>query len=426
MLIRNGRVWHTGQGWREHTDVLLRDGMVAAIGSGLSAGEGPVLDATGLVVAPGLVDARAHLCEPGNESKETMATGSRAAAAGGFTTVVAMADTDPPIDNAGMVELVLRRARETAAVRVLVAACATKGMRGQELTEMAELKDAGVVYVTDNRQDIESAGVLRHVLEYANMVGLPFVSHCEDPSLSCEGHMHEGYFSTLLGIPAIPREAEEIRIDRNIRLAAMTGAHIHIQHVSTRGGVEIIRQAKARGIRVTAESCPQYFSLTDEAVRTFDCNAKVNPPLREADDVRAVIEGLQDGALDCIATGHAPHTITEKQVEFAYAPFGCAGLETALATALSYLVAPGYLALEKLLDLMSAAPARVFGIDAGRLDVGAPADICVLAPDEPWVVDSRQFHSKGRNTPFEGRELRGRVRHTIYAGRLVYSAKGAA
>lgn len=421
MLIRGGRVWSPTEGWLDDTDVLIEGGRIAQIGRQLDASE-PVIDAAGLVVAPGLVDIRTHLCEPGYESKETLASGSRAAAAGGFTSIVAMADTNPPIDNAGMVELVLRRARDTACVKVHTAACATKGMKGEELTEMAELKEAGVVYVTENRKDIQSTGMLRRVLEYASMVGLPYVAHCEDEDFSGGGHMHEGYHSTVLGIPGIPREAEEARIDRNIRIAAMAGAHIHIQHVSTREGVAIIRRAKQGGVRVTAESCPQYWSLTDAAVSSFDCNAKVNPPLREQDDLAAIIEGLRDGTLDCIATGHAPHTLTEKEVEFEYAPFGCAGIETALAVAITYLVDQAGLPLEQVLRLMSTAPAALFGLDAGRLEVGAPADLCVFDPHAEWTVSVKSFKSKGRNSPFDGKTLKGKVKYTLVNGKLVHEA----
>jgi dihydroorotase len=368
------------------------------------------------VVCPGLVEVRAHLCEPGYESKETLASGSRAAACGGYTTVVAMPDTLPPIDNAGMVELALRRARETACVKVHIAACATKGMKGEELTEMAELRDAGVVYVSDARHDIENTGLLRRVLEYASMVGLPYVAHCEDPALTTDGHMHEGFHSAVLGIPAMPREAEETRIDRNIRLAEMTGAHIHIQHVSTRGGVEIVRRAKERGVRVSADTAPQYWCLTDEAVRSFDSNAKVNPPLREQEDVEAIIAGLADGTIDCIATGHSPHTVTEKGVEFSYAPFGCVGLETALAAAITFLVEPGHLPLEQVLRLLTVAPAGLFGLEAGRLEEGAPADLCIFDDAELWRVDASAFASKSRNSPFDGMTLIGRVEHTLCDG----------
>lgn len=415
MLVRGGRVWCPAKGWLENTDIRIVDGCIAAIGQGLEA-QGEVLEAEGQVVCPGLVEIRAHFCEPGHESKETLASGSRAAAAGGYTTVVAMANTHPPIDNAGMVELVLRRARDTACIKVHTAACATKGMKGEELTEMAELRDAGVVYVTDNCQDIENAGLLRRVLEYASMVGLPYVAHCEDPALSTEGHMHEGFHSAVLGIPGIPREAEETRIDRNIRLAEMTGAHIHIQHVSTRGGVEIIRRAKERGLHVSADTAPQYWCLTDESVRTFDSNAKLNPPLREPDDLDAIIAGLVDGTIDCIATGHAPHTVTEKEVEFTYAPFGCVGLETALAAGITFLVEPGYMPLEQLLRLLTVAPAELFGLSAGRLEVGAPADLCIFDDAEVWHVEPASFASKSRNSPFAGMALRGRVYHTLCDG----------
>jgi len=410
-------------GAEKKTDLYIADGVLKGwdIPAGLTDIE--TIDATGLIACPGLVDLRVHFCEPGHESKETLATGSRAAASGGFTSVVTMGDTSPPIDNAGMVEFVLRRAREAACIRVYTSACATKGMKGEELTEMAELKDAGVIYVSDNRRDIESSAVMRRVLEYARMVGLPYVAHCEDAALSNGGHMHEGYWSTVLGIPGMPREAEEIRVDRNIRLAEMTGARIHIQHVSTAGAVEIIRRAKERGVQVTAESCPPYWAFTDEAVKTFDTSAKLNPPLREAADLAAVIAGFQDGTLDCITTGHAPHTPTEKEVEFARAPFGGIGLDTALAAALTYLVEPGHLTFERAIELMSAAPAKIMGLPAGTLEPGKPADLCLVDPKLPWTPAPADLGSRSKNSPFLGKPLTGRVKYTICNGRVVhYSA----
>jgi len=402
------------------TQLYIADGHLRGfdVPEGIEGDE--VIDATGLVACPGFVDLRVHFCEPGFESKETLATGSQAAARGGFTSVVTMSDTDPPIDNAGMVEFVLRRAREASDIRVFTSACATKGMRGEELTEMAELADVGVVYVSDNRRDIESSAVMRRVLEYAGMIGLPYVAHCEDVKLSDGGLMHEGYWSTVLGMASMPRQAEEIRIERNVRLAEMTGAHLHVQHVSTRGGVEIIRRAKARGVRVTAESCPQYWSLTDEALTTFNTNAKVNPPLREASDLEAVIAGFQDGTLDCITTGHAPHTMTEKDVEFEYAPFGCIGLETAFAAAITGLVQPGHLTLQRVIELMTSAPAEIMNLPAGTLEVGGRADLCLVDPKTEWTPAVHDLGSRSRNSPFLGLPMRGKVKYTICGGRVVH------
>ncbi|NLF58630.1 MAG: dihydroorotase, partial [Candidatus Hydrogenedens sp.] len=357
LAIVNGHLIDPASGLSEPMDLLVADGLVREIGRGLKGDE--TLDARGLVVCPGLVDIQVHFREPGFESKETIATGSRAAARGGVTSVVTMANTNPPIDNAGLVELVTRRARETACIKIRPAACATKGMKGEELTEMAELKEAGAVAVTDDGRDIRSSAVMRRVLEYAGMVGLPYLAHCQDEDLSDGGAMNEGYYSTLMGIPGIPKAAEEVRIDRNIRLAELAGAHIHIQHISTALGVEIVREAKKRGARVTAESAPHYWSLTDAAVLRFNTNAKMYPPLREARDMEAVIEGFRDGTLDNIATDHAPHTSTEKNVEFQMAPFGIIGLETSLALTITHLVNPGHITLEKAVELLTIGGSRV-------------------------------------------------------------------
>ncbi|HDP35653.1 MAG TPA: dihydroorotase, partial [Candidatus Hydrogenedentes bacterium] len=379
------------------------------------------IDAAGCVVAPGLVDIHCHFREPGFESKETIASGSRAAAKGGFTTVVTMANTNPPIDNAGLLELIIKRAREEACIRVRPAACATKGLRSEEITEMADLKDAGAVAITDDGHDIASSRLMRHALEYAGMVDMPFLSHCEDEALSEGGVMNEGYMAALMGLPGTPKAAEEVRIDRNIRLAELAGAHIHIQHVSTAAGVEIIRQAKRRGARVTGESAPHYFCLTDEAVRGFNTNAKMNPPLREPEDVAAVIEAFKDGTLDCIATDHAPHTLTEKRVEFALAPFGIIGLETSLALTLTHLVQPGHISLEHAVRLLTLGGARVCNIaEAGTIAPGAPADIVVFNPDAEWTVAADSFASKSGNSPFIGYTLKGKVTHTLCGGKVVY------
>ncbi len=420
IVIKNGYFINPADNTSAPRDLLIEEGTIAEIGTGLTGDE--VLDASGCVVCPGFVDIHCHFREPGFESKETIATGSRAAARGGVTTVVTMANTSPAIDNAGLVELVIRRASAEACINVLPAACATKGLSGTEITEMADLKAAGAVAVTDDGRDISSSKLMRHVLEYANMVGIPFLSHCEDEQLAAGGSMNEGYMATLLGIPGIPKAAEEIRIDRNIRLAELAGAHIHIQHVTTAGGVDIIRQAKKRGARVTAESKPHYFSLTDEAVSGFNTNAKMNPPLREQEDVQAIIEGFRDGTLDCIATDHAPHTPTEKRVEFTDAPFGIVGLETSLALTITHLVKPGHISLEHAIRLLSLGGAQVCRIDAGSLHVGAGADIAIFDPEASWTVNTLEFASKSRNSPFLGQTLQGRVMHTLHKGKLVYSA----
>lgn len=420
LLIKNAHILDPEGKCSGDADILLDDGRITEIGTGLKGDE--TLDATGLTVAPGLVDIHVHFREPGQESKEDIASGSRAAACGGFTTVVTMANTQPRIDNAGMVEFVNRRARETACIHVHPAACATKGMLGAELTEMAELKDLGVVAVTDDGQDIASSAMMRRVLEYAGMVDLPYMAHCEDEDLAKGGAMNEGFTATRLGIPGIPKAAEEVRIDRNIRLAELANAHIHIQHVTTAGGIEIVRQAKKRGAKATCEVCPHHFALTDAAVETFNSNAKMNPPLREQHDIEGIIEGLKDGTVDCISTDHAPHTPTEKAVEFEFAPFGILGLETALALCITELVEPGHLTLARVIELLTVDAARICKLDCGTLREGGPADLVLFDPAEEWTVTEESIASKSRNTPFVGRTLKGRVRYTICGGKIVYTA----
>jgi dihydroorotase len=418
LLIKNGHVIEPSAGLSKRLELLVEDQRIVRMGTGLKGDQ--VIDATGLVVCPGLVDIHVHFREPGFESKETIASGSRAAARGGVTTVVTMANTDPAIDNAGMVEFIIRRARETACIKVRPAACATKNRHGQEITEMAELKEVGAVAITDDGSDIASSAVMRRVLQYAGMTGLVCMTHNEDECLAEGGAMNEGFTSTTLGIPGIPKAAEEIRIDRNVRLAELTGAHLHIQHVTTAEGVDIVRRAKQRGLRVTCETAPHYWMLTDDAVRTFDSNAKMNPPLREAADVAAVIEGLKDGTIDCIATDHAPHTPTEKEVEFQLAPFGVIGLETSLALAITGLVEPGHLTLERAVALMTYEAARICSLDAGRLDEGGLADITIFDPKAEWTVRAEDFRSRSRNSPFLGHTLRGKVKYTLCDGKVVY------
>jgi dihydroorotase len=418
IVIKNGHLIEPSSGVSEQMDIRIDGDQVAEIGKNLEGDD--IIDATGCIVCPGLVDIHVHFREPGFESKETIASGSRAAAHGGFTTVVTMANTNPTIDDAGMVEFVNRRARETACIKIRPTACATKGMEGSEMTEMAELKSVGAVAVTDDGKDIESSWVMRRVLEYAKMCDLVYMAHCEDPVLMAGGAMNEGYNSTRLGIPAAPKAVEEIMIERNTRLAELTGAAIHIQHVTSAGGVEIIRRAKARGVRVTAETGPHYWTFTDEAVVTFDANAKMNPPLREPEDVEAIKAALAEGVFDCIATDHAPHTPTEKDVEFALAPFGIIGLETSLGSVIQGLVEPGILTIERAIEMMTCAPAAILGLDAGVLKKGGPADITIFDPEAEWTVNPDDFASLSRNCPFKGMTLKGLVKQTICDGKTVY------
>jgi dihydroorotase len=419
LVIKNGHLIEPASGVSEPMDVLVDGANVAAIGKNLEGDE--TLDAGGCIVCPGFVDMHVHLREPGFESKETIETGSRAAARGGFTAVVPMPNTNPPIDNGGLLNLIIRRAHEVSCIKIFPSAAATKARDGSEMSEMAELKARGAVAVTDDGSDIPSSWVMRRVLEYASMCDLPYLAHAEDHSLVEEGAMNEGFNSTRLGLPGMPKAMEEIAIDRVVRLAELAGARVHICHVSSAGGVEIVRRAKEKGLPVTCETAPHYWMLTDDAIEEFGPNAKMNPPLREAEDREAIKAGLADGSIDCIATDHAPHTATEKDVEFQLAPFGIVGLETSLALVMTGLVEPGVLTLERAIELMTLAPSTILNLPAGRLYENGPADIAVFDPDARWTVDPEQFASKGRNTPFAGMNVRGRVRTTLCNGRVVYS-----
>ena len=420
IAIVNGHLIEPSAGISEPMDLLIEDGKIAKIGKGLTGDE--TIDASGLTVCPGLVDIHVHFREPGQESKETIASGSQAAAHGGFTSVVTMANTQPRIDNAGMLEFVNRRARETAIVKIWPGACATKEMKGVEMTEMSELKSVGAVAVTDDGQDIQNSWVMRRVLEYASMCDLPYLAHCEDHTLMEGGAMNEGFTSTRLGVPGCPAAMEEIMIDRNIRIAELAGAQIHIQHVTTARGMDIVRHAKERGANVTAETCPHYWMLTDAAVEAFGSNAKMNPPLRLEEDRLAIIEAIKDGTVDCIATDHAPHTPSEKDVEVEAAPFGILGLETAFALGVTGLVEPGHISLERLIELMTIAGAKILKLEAGVLAEGSPADVTIFDPKAEWTVDPEEFYSHSRNTPFTGATLRGVIKRTIVDGKTVYAA----
>ncbi|MEO6197334.1 MAG: dihydroorotase [Dehalococcoidia bacterium] len=434
LLIRGSRVIDPANGIDEIRDVVIEDGVIAS-GDG---GKAETIDASGLIVAPGFVDIHTHLREPGFEHKETIETGTLAAARGGFTTVCAMPNTEPPIDSAAGVEFVLRRAAEAGVVRVLPIACVTKGRAGKELAEMSELARAGAVAFSDDGSPVADAGLMRRALEYAGMLHMPVIDHCEDPELARGGVMHEGWVSTRLGLHGVPAAAEETMAARNIALAEQTGSQVHLAHVSTAGSVELVRQAKARGLPVTAEVTPHHLCLTHEMVMTgaveeprggvatatrtrlvYETNAKVNPPLRTREDADACVAGLVDGTIDCIATDHAPHAVQDKLCEFDNAAFGISGLETAFGLCLSALP------IETVIERLTIGPVRTLGLDGrlpglGTLTAGAPGDVVLIDQEAEWTVEPALFASKGRNTPLGGRTLRGRVVATIAGGKVVW------
>ncbi len=421
LLIRGGRVIDPASGRDEAADVLLAGGKVEAVGQGLGTPDGvETIDASGLVVAPGFIDLHTHLREPGQEELETIATGALSAVAGGFTAVCAMPNTDPVCDNQGVVGFVVSQAQRAGKARVYPIGAVSLGQKGQQLAEFGELVGAGAVAVSDDGHPVMSSHLMRTALEYAKVFGIPVADHCEEMSLAEGGAMHEGIVSTRLGLKGIPSAAEEIMVARDILLAELTGGHVHLCHMSTRGSVELIRRAKDAGLRVTAEACPHHFTLTHEACDGYNTNAKMNPPLREDADREAIREALRDGTIDAIATDHAPHHYDAKERDFDQAPNGIIGLETAFPLANTELVCSGLLTLPQLVERMSTVPARIFGLPGGSLAKGAPADVVVLDPEVEWLVDPASFRSKSRNTPFGGRKVRGRAVATIVRGHIVF------
>ncbi len=423
ILLRGGRVVDPSQSLDRTASVLITGGTIAEVGDRIVAPDDAiVLDCDGAIIAPGFIDVHCHLREPGREDVETIATGARAAAAGGFTAVCAMPNTEPVTDNQAAVGFIVRQAQRAGGARVHPIGAISVGQRGEALAEFGEMVGAGAVAVSDDGKPVVSAHLMRTALEYARTFNIPVVDHCEEPTLARGGAMNEGLVSARLGLKGIPSEAEEIMVIRDILLARRTGGHIHIAHASTRGSVELIRWGKDRGIRVTAEVCPHHLSLTEDAVEGYDTNAKMNPPLRTAADVAAMREAVRDGTVDCICTDHAPHHYDEKEREFADAPNGIVGLETAFGVVTTSLVATGILDYPTLVERMSCAPARIFGLPGGTLRVRGVADVTVIDPERRWIVDPSAFLSKGRNTPYAGRELQGAARYTIVGGRLMHRA----
>ena len=420
ILFKGGRLVDPACRRDGNFDVLVADGVVIKVDRDLSADDARIVTIpAGLVLCPGLIDMHVHLRDPGQEHKETIATGVAAGVAGGFVGLACMPNTNPVNDHAGITEEILRKAASAGLARVYPIGAVSVGSKGERLTEIGELKAAGCVAISDDGYPVADALMMRRALEYASMFKMPVINHCEDQSLKGDGVAHEGHRALVLGLRGIPSAAEEIMVERDVSLSELTGGAVHIAHMSVRGALRSVRSGKTRGVRVTCEVTPHHFTMTDEQL-DYDTNTKMNPPLRETADREAMIEGLVDGSIDVIATDHAPHHADEKAVEFDRAPFGIIGLETAVPLTLDRLVHTGLLSLSRVVELLASNPARILGIQGGSLAVGAPAHVTVLAPDVTTEVAARDFRSKGRNTPFEGWTLRGAVAATIIDGQTVY------
>lgn len=422
ILIKNGRIIDPSQGMDMKGDLLIDKGKVAKISPStpsIKVKKAKIIDAKGKIVVPGLVDMHAHLREPGREDEETVQTGLKAAVKGGFTTVCAMPNTEPPCDSQAHVKLLLEKAHEAGAANLLPVGTITKNREGKGISEMKELKEAGCPAVSDDGDSVADSILMRKAQEYASMTGLLLISHCEDKSLAGDGVMHEGYFSTVLGLAPVPSEAESTIVERDVQLAELTGARLHIAHVSAKKSVEIIRYAKKKGIKVTAEATPHHFTLKDKDLVTYDTNMKVNPPLRSEEDAEALKKGLKDGTIDVIATDHAPHLESEKEKEFDYAPSGMIGLETALSLSVMELVERGYLDWPGLIQKLSVNPCRILKYDRGTLKPGAVADITIIDPDKEWVYKKEEIASRSFNSPFIGRKMKAGAACVIVGGRII-------
>lgn len=423
LLLKNGRIIDPASGLDAKMDLLISQDKIELLRERIEVEAGArVLELEGKLVVPGLVDMHVHLREPGREDEETIGSGGAAAARGGFSSVACMANTQPPIDTSGMVRYVVETAKRTSPVKVFPIAAATVGLRGERMAEIVDLRDAGAVAVSDDGHFIGNSEVARRVMEYARMAGLPVISHCEDTNLGRGGVMHEGYWSTVLGLKGIPAAAEVAAVGREIALAELTRARVHIAHVSTGGAVDLIKHAKERGLAVTAEVTPHHLILSDGAVSGYDTCTKMNPPLRSEKDRQALVEGLKNGIIDVIASDHAPHCEEEKDVEFDAAAFGVTGLETTVGLVMTFLVSKGILTLRQAIGAMTVAPSSVLGVSAGKIAPGLAADITIIDPTVEWKVDPATFASRSRNTPFKGWTLAGRAVATIVDGKIVHQS----
>ncbi len=420
LLIKGGRLIDPQSGFDRVADLLIEDGRVAQVGSDLPDSGIEVFDAAGLIVAPGFIDLHVHLREPGEEYKETVASGAEAAVAGGFTSICAMPNTKPVNDNGSVTRYIIDKAREARLANVYPVGAITRGSMGEELAEIAEMKESGAVAISDDGRPVMNSQVMRHAMEYARDHDLVVVDHCQDTCLSAGGVMNEGRYSTLLGLKGMSAAAEDNHVSRDIILSEVTGARAHIAHISTAGASEMVRRAKRRGLGVTCEVTPHHLALTDESVLGFSTNTKMNPPLRSEADRAALIEAVRDGTIDAIATDHAPHHADEKMLEYDRAPFGVIGLETALGVVLTVLHHQNGIALARIIEMLTCGPARAFGLSRGTLAAGAIADVTIFDLEREWTVDARAFRSKSRNTPFAGWKLRGRVVATFVEGREVF------
>jgi dihydroorotase len=429
-LLKGGRVVDPANGRDGILDVLLDGATIAQVGRDLPIGDGVTVTEIphGFVVCPGLIDMHVHLREPGQEHKETVATGSAAAVAGGFTAIACMPNTDPVNDNAGVTRFILQKAEEARLARVYPIGAVSRGQKGEQLADIAELQEAGCVAISDDGHAVSTALLMRRALEYARMVGIPIIDHCEEPTLKADGVAHDGFYAATLGLRGIPCAAESIVVMRDVALAELTSGAVHIAHLSVRQALDAVRSAKARGVRVTCEVTPHHLVLTDQALESpvpYDTNTKMSPPLRDERDRAAMVEGVADGSIDAIATDHAPHHYDEKLVEFDRAPFGITGLETAVSLCLDRLVHRGAITIGRLIELLSTGPARILGVEGGSLSEGAPADVTILAEDLAVTVWAARMRSKSRNTPFGGWQLRGGVAATIVGGQVVYRNEDA-
>jgi dihydroorotase len=422
-LIKGGQVIDAKTKTNDCLDILIEDGKITEIGKDIEFVNGDIIYAQGKYVLPGFVDAHCHLRDPGQEYKEDIETGTRSAAKGGFTSIACMPNTNPVIDNEAIVKYIINKSKQDGIVNVYPIGAISKGLKGEELSEIGELKFAGAVAISDDGRPLKNSALMKKALQYSSMFDITIISHCEDLDLVDEGTMNEGYVSTVLGLKGIPSAAEEIMVSRELILAEYTKIPVHIAHVSTELSVDLIRHAKSRGVKVTCETCPHYFTLTDEACEGFNTLAKVNPPLRTKKDVEAIIEGLKDGTIDIIATDHAPHHPDEKNVEFALAANGMVGFETALPLCVTYLVKPGHLTMEQLVEKMCVNPSKILGLNKGSIEVGSSADLTIIDIDEEYIVDVSKFSSKSKNSPFDGFKLQGSVYYTIVNGDVVVREK---